>query len=245
MKTSNTLLFSIALSALALTTTSCGKDHWPNCIKANKKKATETRTLDHFTEIHLEGSGNVYIYQLTDGSMPSVEIETSDNIMDRITTDVKGDKLVLTTECIRGNYDLTYTVRVADLSKVRISGSGNVSTKTVFDVNDIELEIDGSGDIDMDMTAKNVTCDISGSGNINLDGKCDDLDIDINGSGDISGFDFPTTDCYIDVSGSGGCEVYVNGSLNIVINGSGDVVYDGSPTEINTTSNGSGSVRKR
>jgi hypothetical protein len=245
MKTSNTLLFSIALSALALASTSCGKDHWPNCIKANKKNATETRSLENFTEIQLDGSGDVYLYQLTDSSLPTVEIETSENVMDRVTTEVKGNKLVLSTECIRGTYDLTYTIRVADLSKVKISGSGNVTTMTPFNLNDVNLEIDGSGNMDFETDATNVACHISGSGNIELDGTCDDLDLEIDGSGDIHAFDMPTTDCFINISGSGNCEVYVNGILNVTVSGSGDVIYDGTPTEFSTNSSGSGTVRKR
>jgi hypothetical protein len=59
---------------------------------------------------------------------------------------------------------MTFTVYVADLSAVFISGSGNVVTKTKFAVDNLELNISGSGNIDFDADAT----DISGSGNITL-----------------------------------------------------------------------------
>jgi hypothetical protein len=51
---------------------------------------TETRMVSDFTEIELEGSGDVYLYQSSAEGSHTVEIEASKNIMDQITTKVKG-----------------------------------------------------------------------------------------------------------------------------------------------------------
>ena len=245
MKTLNTLTLGIALAAISFSTSSCKKDKWPYCTKANGKMTTETRSVDAFTKIEVQGEGDVYLYQITKETSPSIEIEASENIMDRIKTDVKNGKLIIDSDCIRGNEKMNFTIYVSDLSAMSISGSGSATTMTPFTVNDLDLEIDGSGDMDMDVTGDNMTCDISGSGDIKLNGSANDLDIKIDGSGDIHAYDLETQDCFIDISGSGNCEVFVNGELDVKISGSGNVYYDGTPTSFNTDISGSGDVNKR
>lgn len=245
MKTLNTLSLVLAIGAISLSSTSCKKDKWPYCTKANGKMTTETRTLDAFTEIEIKGSGVSYLHQITSETSHSIEIEASKNIMDRIKTEVKGGKLVIDNDCIRGNSDMIFDIYVEDLSAVTISGSGSATTKTPFTVNNLDLEINGSGDMNFDVTGQNMTCDISGSGDIQMDGTAADLDIEIDGSGDVHAFDLTAQDCFIDVSGSGNCEVYVEGELNVSISGSGNVIYDGSPTSFSSDIDGSGDVSKR
>ncbi|MDA7744828.1 DUF2807 domain-containing protein [bacterium] len=245
MKTLNTLTLGIAIAAISFSTTSCKKDKWPYCTKANGKMTTETRTLDSFTKIEVEGEGDVFLHQITKETSHSIEIEASANIMDRIKTEVKNGKLIIGSDCIRGNEKMNFTVYVADLSAMSISGSGSATTMTPFTVNDLDLEIEGSGDMDMDVTGRNMTCDISGSGDIKMNGTATDFDIEIDGSGDIHAFNLISQDCFIDISGSGNCEVYVDGELNVKISGSGDVLYDGTPTSFTTDISGSGDVSKR
>jgi uncharacterized protein YuzE len=245
MKTLNTVTLGLALAAISFSTTSCNKDKWPNCVKANGKMTTETRTVEDFTEIELQGEGDVFLYQISNETSHTIEIEASKNIMDRIETKVKNGKLIIDSDCIRGKESMTFTINVANLKAMKISGSGSATTKTPFTVNNLDLEIEGSGDMYFDVTGQNMTCDISGSGDIEMDGTAMDLDIEIDGSGDIHAFDLVSKDCFIDISGSGNCEVFVNGELDVKISGSGDVYYDGTPTSFNTDISGSGDVHKR
>lgn len=245
MKTHLTLSLAILLGTTALVSTSCKKERWPYCVRANGKMTTETRTVDQFTQIELNGSGDVYLYQVGSDSEENIEIEASSNVMDRIETEVKNGRLEIKTKCINGRSDMKFTIKVKDLSKVSISGSGSVTTKDHFNVDDLELNISGSGEMNFDATATDITCNISGSGDLDLNGSTNILDATISGSGNVKAFDMPTTDCIIQVSGSGNCEVYVNGRLDVDISGSGSVVYDGTPTEFNSSTSGSGSVSKR
>jgi len=243
MKTISTL--TLALGALLLVSTSCGKDRWPNCVKAKGDVVTEIREEGDFDVIHLEGSGDVYIYHTDDKGTPRIEVETHENIMDRIETAVKNGELTLSSKCIRNVDKLNFYVYVDDLSEVTISGSGDVKTMEARESTNLHLSISGSGDMNYETTSEDVDVSISGSGDVKLTGSTSYLEIGINGSGDVSGFDFPTEDCDIDISGSGDCSVDVSGNLDIRISGSGDVVYEGTPTGVNVSTSGSGEVSKR
>ncbi len=60
------------------------------CYKGNGELVTEERIHTGFTEISLESTGDLFVEQ---GSDYSVEIETSENLMDIIETKVKGSTL--------------------------------------------------------------------------------------------------------------------------------------------------------
>lgn len=245
MKTFNQLLLASAIATISLSTTSCQKDGWLSCKKANGEMTTETRDVSAFDKIHLKGSGDVILIQDQTKSAAIVTVEASSNVMDRIETEVKSGELILSSKCIKGKNDITYTITVDDLSKVAISGSGTVTTNNLFELDDLELSISGSGDMKFDTEANDLKADISGSGDMDLNGSTEVLDISISGSGRVKAFDMPATDCYVSVSGSGDCSVFVNGMLDISISGSGNVVYDGSPTSFHSNTSGSGSVSKR
>ena len=246
MKTTlNIKTVAIAATAIALLNTSCKKDHWYECKRANGHMTTEVRSLESFDEIELTESGDVYLFQDSSASTYRIEIEASDNIMDRIKTKVSGDRLTISTKCIRGKSDRSYKIYVPDVTKVTVSGSGNIITETAFNVNALKLGISGSGSINFSGKADDLTIDISGSGDVKLSGSTTVLDLNVSGSGSISSFSMPADECMVSISGSGNCEVYVNKILDVSISGSGSVVYDGSPEAVNVSSSGSGTLTKR
>ncbi|GAB5538275.1 MAG: head GIN domain-containing protein [Salibacteraceae bacterium] len=244
MKRIITLSTAIALGALTIS--SCSKDKW-GCKRANGNMTTETRMVEDFTQVHLEGSGDIVFHQIDSENDERIIVEASDNVMDRIETKVKRGKLTIDNDCIRGTKnDMKFDIYVMDLSKVSISGSGSAITDGNFDVTgNLDFNISGSGDIDFSTNAKDINIDISGSGNVDLNGTCEDIDVKISGSGELNAFSMEANDCYVDISGSGSCRVFTNGLLDVSISGSGDVIYDGTPITVNTDTQGSGDVRRR
>ncbi len=85
---------------------------------------------------------------------------------------------------------------------------------------------------------------MSGSGKVTLAGSADSQQVDIGGSGDYNGKDLSAGDTGIEVTGSGDASVTVSGSLQVSISGSGNVTYFGSPTQVEKSVSGSGSVNQ-
>lgn len=242
MKTN--LILTLA-AASTLTLNACKDEGWP-CIRAKGDVVRETRLVEDFDRIEMNLSGNVFLYQDPEITTPVVEVETNENIMERIETDVKSGILVIKDErCIKHLKTLNIYVTVPDLESVYLNGSGDIITQHQFTLDNVEMSINGSGNIRFNVEAEEVKADINGSGDIILNGTTTDLNIGVNGSGDIKAYDMSSVNCYIDINGSGSCEVNVSQRLHVEITGSGDVHYDGTPTEVIVNNQGSGSVSPR
>lgn len=183
---------------------------------------TEERDISDFNKVDLKGSGNLYIEQ---GEEESLTIRTTKNIISYITTEVSGNILKIGIEQ-RGtivpvgvaNYYLT----VKDLDVITVAGSMNVSSSQ-FDTDSLEVIISGSGDV-------------------NLTGRVRNQVVLMSGSGNYLAKDFKSTQCVIEITGSGNSEVNVTDSLNVIISGSGNVSYIGNPS-VDKDITGSGNVK--
>lgn len=109
-----------------------------------------------------------------------------------------------------------------DLDVITVAGSANVSSPQL---NNDSLEVI-----------------ISGSGDVELAGRVRKQTILISGSGNYSAKDFRSTQCVIEITGSGNAVVNVTDSLNVIISGSGNVSYIGNPS-VNKDISGSGDVK--
>lgn len=257
MKTISQLCF--ALLFLVLLFPSCDLD----CTKGSGDVISETRIVDFFDKIELRGSFDLHLSQAEDFSMI---IEADDNVLPLIETRINSqDRLIVDLEdCIRSHEPIVLFVSAPNIEEISINGSGDVFAATTWDFNSLKLEIDGSGDVDVDslfvnfaeidiegsgdifmryIDALTINAEVRGSGNIDLSGFTNDFNVEIDGSGDVDALDLIAETCDIDISGSGDCEVTVTDELNIKIRGSGSVLYRGNPV-ISSSISGSGDIIK-
>ncbi|MGD9056238.1 MAG: head GIN domain-containing protein [Desulfobacterales bacterium] len=211
-------------------------------VKGSGDVVTEERQLPEFKTIKLKGIGRV---SLTQGQMHSIGIQTDDNIMPLIETEVHADQLVIS----QGNYNLRpttleFNVTVAHLKGIAISGSGEVMGKSRFVSEDFYAKISGSGDVVLELDVKDLQTDISGSGSMNLAGQTNRHNASISGSGKINAFDMPARNVSLKVSGSGDCKINATETLDARISGAGDVIYTGRP-RITSKISGSGKLESR
>jgi hypothetical protein len=212
-----------------------------DCMEGNGKMATRTAKFTEITAINLSISADV---KLVTDSTGTVKIEGESNIIEAIILEQKGTKLRITSEpCFSSNKPITITIPVKTLSGLQINGSGSITSVNKMSGSDLELGINGSGDIELEVDAGNVLSEINGSGNIVLKGSAQRHKINVNGSGDVNAENFPTGNVGITVNGSGNCKVMATTALAIRIRGSGSVYYSGTP-DISSDIKGSGSLEK-
>lgn len=208
-------------------------------IRGSGNTTTETRDVDGFTEIVLEGSGEVNIEI---GEAEALTIEAEDNLISRLSSDVENGRLVLgTTGSISPTRGIVYTITATELDGITVSGSGDVAvadaTASTFTTN-----IDGSGKVDLaNLTADRLEVTISGSGDVDVTGTSDELFVEIPGSGDFDGVGLESSTGDVSISGSGVAVVNVADTLNATVSGSGDIEYLGSPA-VSSTISGSGTI---
>lgn len=213
-------------------------------VRGNGEINTEERALSDFDGVESYGSFDVY---LTTGNNYSVKVEADDNLLHYIETDISGNKLRIRTARgynLRPSSTMKVYVSAPKYSVVSSSGSGNVYGQAeIVSDDDLDVNISGSGNIDLDVKAAKVSADISGSGSITLDGEADAISSSIAGSGDIKAANLKTRDASVHIAGSGNADLQAEEKLDVEIAGSGDVRYAGD-AKVNSHIAGSGSVRK-
>ncbi|NUQ24329.1 MAG: DUF2807 domain-containing protein [Saprospiraceae bacterium] len=209
------------------------------CINGSGPIVSETITVPDFTGIDVRMSARVFVRQ---GDDFEVTVEGKQNIIDELERDVhNGVWKIEIDRCVRDVGDLTIFITMPDITSLKMSGSGDIVSENTLLVDDIEIEISGSGDIDLSLEADEINSRISGSGDLIFEGLADELDLAITGSGDLRAFGLTLRTADINISGSGDAEVFVNELLIVRISGSGDVFFKGDPI-LDVTITGSGRV---
>ncbi|HSG17503.1 MAG TPA: head GIN domain-containing protein [Anaerolineae bacterium] len=231
------LLLVVIMLAAVIVTTACNA----NIVNGSGDLITETREVSDFDGINLSGSGEVIV---TQGDTESLTVETDDNVMEHVKSEVRGATLHLGFEEGFNLIDptrLIFTVGVDDLSELSISGSGDFESDSV-DTDRFKVTVSGSGDVQIsDLTANSVETRISGSGDVDLAGEARTQDVTVSGSGKYHAGDLASESVEVRISGSGNATVWATESLDSNISGSGTVNYYGRPS-INTSGSGSGQL---
>jgi hypothetical protein len=206
----------------------------------------ETRNLSGFKRVSFGVSGELYI---NFGSEFKVVLEGEESLLEDITTEVSGGRLLIKKENWRLNMNERVIVYITmpTIEGLGVSGSGRAEIKDVVKADNLDLSVSGSGKLyTTDVTISTLDCSISGSGDIIIAGKGSAVraDISISGSGNYSGETLKIESAAITLSGSGNCTCNVAETLRASVSGSGNVAYQGNP-KIDARVSGSGHVRPR
>ncbi|MDP3312506.1 head GIN domain-containing protein [Lutibacter sp.] len=234
-----------SLFVLFIVSTSLNAQIYSKKIKGNGIIITKTRTITDFNKISVAGSFDVKLFKGTDRV---ITINTDENLMDYIITEVNDGSLKIKTKegyVINSNKKITITIPIDIIEKVSLAGSGNIFTTDVISVTDLKLNLAGSGNMNLNVSAKKIATTIAGSGNINLNGNSDHFSCNIAGSGNLNAPDFIASIATIEIAGNGDVKIMVTNEIHASIAGSGNIIYAGNPKIVKTKSIGSGSIRKK
>jgi hypothetical protein len=215
-------------------------------LKGSGNVITKDVDVSGFEKISLSGKGNLIIEQ---GNSERLRIEAEDNIMEIIETEVRGNTLYISykktswfASIFRPTKDINFNIKLKDLISLKISGSGTAKME-YLETEDMNINVSGSGKIDMNIEADNLKSKISGSGTFNLSGEVDSQELTISGSGKYFSKKLKSDRAEVNISGSGKVEVNAAKELDISISGSGNLYYIGNP-DITQRISGSGKIEQ-
>ncbi len=192
-------------------------DKWYNWHWSNNDKVIVYVTVENIDAIYVSGSGDVI----------------GENKLISNTLDIK----------VSGSGSVKAEVDVNGNVKANVSGSGNMDLGGKCQ--SFESNVSGSGRITLSANVSDkADFNVSGSGKIEAKGTAKSVEVSISGSGRVLASNLETDKCDVRISGSGDVEINVKNDLDAQISGSGSVSYKGNPAHLNTSSSGSGSVRK-
>lgn len=223
---------------------SCKSDaqSWNQGITGEGEIVKESITLESLKGIDLGFFGDVV---LTPGNTQKITLEGQKNIIDIISRKVKnGIWDISFDKNVKDAKQVTVYITLPGLEDVGMNGSGSIrSTGKFSGLNELNIYLSGSGNIQFEYEAKETNVSLSGSGKIDLKGASKEINISISGSGNVKGNDLQTEDCRVSISGSGDASVQANKNLVAEIAGSGDISYSGSASVVSHVY-GSGEVSK-
>ena len=181
--------------------------------------ASETRDVDSFDRIVIEGAMEIYI---TVGKTQSILIELeNEDYLDRVETTVRQGRLTIEQKGRRWRkQNLTVTITVRNLTSFVVEGAANAEIRNI-DSEEFKLEINGAAEI-------------------YLQGTCGVTEIEINGAGDIDAEEFLCREVDISINGTGDADVYASESIRAELNGLGQIKVYGGPSYVRPTINGFG-----
>ena len=202
----NILLMMALVATLALP--ACDMVH---CVHGSGNKVTETRKVKDFTRIKVDGGFKIILKQ--DSSL-NLTINTDDNIMKILETNVTGNRLHIHTRKNVCDGEITITIGVRNLE----------------DIKDISFDLAGAGKLNLDLNANNVTITGSGATEVNLTGQATSNKVTTSGVSKLNALDFVVGSCDIQSSGASESKVNVLQTLNISSSGAASVKYKGHPS---------------
>jgi hypothetical protein len=178
-------------------------------VRGSGNVVTESRPVSGFSRVELAGTGNIII---TQGDTESLIVEAEDNLLPYLTTEVRGERLILDQPdnvTLENTEPIIFHVTLIDLAEVGVSGTGSIASDNL----DVE----------------SLSAYLSGTGTITLAGNVDQQTINLSGSGNYQGSDLLSREALITIAGTGNALVNSTDILNATISGTGFVQYLGSP----------------
>jgi hypothetical protein len=235
---------TVFIIALFLATTVSHAQWGKKKIKGNGNVTTINRTTSEYDAVSVSGFFDV---ELVAGSEGNITLKGESNLLEHIETEVKNDVLKIKTKkgyslrTSRGN-SLVITVPFRDISKVALSGSGDVYTKDTIKSDTFKMALSGSGDVVIDIDTRDLTMAVSGSGDMTARGTTDSIELALSGSGDIHAYKLKAKSASVSLAGSGDIRLHATESIKARVAGSGDIVCKGNPSKQDTKIAGSGSI---
>jgi hypothetical protein len=237
-------MWLLALIVLVAGSLACDIPLGVRTIRGSGNVVTEERQVSGFDSVALSGVGRVIV---TQGDEEALTIETDDNLMRYIETEVRNGTLELglaRNTIPIPSQSIIFRVSVVDLTGLDSSGAGSFEIGKV-DTDRLKVTLSGAGDVGVDsLSATDLEVTISGAGNVELTGQVEAQEIDLSGLGSYNAPDLESRAASVRISGAGNTVIWVLDTLDVTISGAGNVEYFGSP-EVTRDVSGAGRVTSR
>jgi len=167
----------------------------------------------------------------------SVNIETDDNLFDKIQVVVKGSTLEIIPKNISNATKLQATVSLPSLTGLKAEGATDVSNTELIEGESLELEASGASKLNLALSYVNLVSNISGAAKLTLDGHAESHKVNMSGASKLAALDLETENSVIVASGASSAKVWAVERLDANVSGAASVSFDKQPMEYNLNDN--------
>jgi len=183
----------------------------------------ETRDISDFKSLDVGGVFRVEVIAQKDYK---VEIESDDNLLPLIRTEVRGSTLHIEADKhLKSNSPIVIRISAPDIENVEASGASNIS---LGNVKNERLGVDSSG-----------------ASKISVQGETSELIVDVSGASRIDADTLNAKTAKVGASGASNVMVNVANELNVDASGASKIVYSGAVKNVVKKTSGASSVTQK
>lgn len=228
----NYLTQSISLLFIFLTSTASAED-----------KIEKTYNLADFTKIYLKGPYEVYLRQ---SEKCGLTILAQSGYFEKL--EVSSAQGILEIELDGKNFKKTNAIEIYiqfnRLEKLEIEGAVDLQCENRIKSDNLKIEFEGAGNVELDVQVSKIIANISGVGNFEIEGKADYHKVAFRGIGNYEAQDLISKYTIVESYGIGSVSVYAGSKLKGEASGIGSIDYYGNPDEVDLNATGLGSVNR-
>jgi hypothetical protein len=139
-------------------------------------------------------------------------------------------------------HTLNVYITVGDLKALSLSGAVEITTQSAVKGDNLEIEISGAVEADLNLNYQKLSMDISGASEIKLAGQVQEVNIEASGASELDAFELAAKDLSLYASGACDADVNASGMLKISASGACDVRYKGGAS-VNAHTSGACNVK--
>lgn len=193
-------------------------------IKGSGHLITDTRALHDFRSVRV---GGAFTVDLNAGTDYRVEVQTDDNLVKYVETEVDGGILTIS---MKDGYSYSsgkihIAVTMPAVEGIEVSGATTLNAANVH--------------------SSMLKLNISGASHLNISGEAESLECDLSGASTLAAESLKVGNARIECSGASRANVYASTSLKTDVSGASHVRYLGNPASVSNETSGASSVEKQ
>lgn len=138
--------------------------------------------------------------------------------------------------------DVVINIKTPDLKEVEANGAARVFLSLIKE-RSLSLNASGASRIEGDIDVDDLEVDISGSGNIKLKGKAIKADVEVSGAANLRADECKINSCKIESSGAAKVTLKVVDFIAANASGASNIKYIGTPTSVKIKTSGAASIK--
>ena len=206
-------------------------------------KTEKSYDVGMFDKIYLQGPYEVHLRQ---GSECKLTIRANDSYFEYLDIDSSDDELsiVLDEKKFRKTRAVEVYVTFRNLKKLSIEGAVDLMCENQIKTDNLKLEFEGAGKVDLDVQAEKIISEIAGVGHFIITGKTTYHKVEFSGIGSYDAQELHSQYTIVESNGIGSVKVFASNKFRGEANGIGSVDYFGDPDDVSVDASGLGSINR-
>lgn len=209
---------------------------------------TETRSLKSFDELSVATGIEAIIEK---GSENKIMIDAEGVELDRIKTEVSGDRLTVKienkwkigwTSKRKVKVYITYTETLND---IETSSGASLYSENILNGGNLDLDASSGSKIEVEVDADNLTAEVSSGATIDVAGRADTFSGESSSGSSLGSYDLNVNKAKLDASSGSSIKVTVKNNLTANASSGASVKYKGNPSNTDIDKSSGGSVRQQ